>query len=90
MALMGLLGTGEAKPGQGAAAGGGEDWNVRMELGSVSAGGMGPFRRDLPPLTELWRCNLTLNAEQTSFSVTSLSHLNDDHKLCRNAVYVMS
>lgn len=55
MALMGLLGTGEAKPGQGAAAGGGEDWNVRTELGSVSVGGMGRFRRDLPPLTELWK-----------------------------------
>lgn len=55
VALMGLLGTGEAKPGQGAAAGGGEDWNVRTELGSVSVGGMGPFRRDLPPLTELWK-----------------------------------
>lgn len=52
VALMGLLGTGEAKPGQGAAAGGGEDWSVRTELGSVSVGGTGHFR-DLPPLTEL-------------------------------------
>lgn len=53
MALMGLLGTGEAKPGQGAAAGGGESSNVRTELGSVSVGEMGHFQRDLPPLTEL-------------------------------------
>lgn len=55
MALMGLLGTGEAKPGQGAAAGGGEYWNEKTELGSVSVGGMSPFRRDPPPLTELWK-----------------------------------
>lgn len=46
VALMGLLGTGEAKPGQGAAAGGGEDWNMRTELGRVSVGGMGPATSD--------------------------------------------
>lgn len=53
MALIGLLGTGEAKPGQGARVGGGEDLHLRTELGSVSVGGMGHFQRDLPPLTEL-------------------------------------
>lgn len=53
MALIGLLGTGEAKPGQGATVGGGEDLHLRPELGSVSVGGLGRLQRDLPPLTEL-------------------------------------
>lgn len=41
MVLMGLLGTGEAKPGQGATAGEGEDLYLGPELGSVSVGVLG-------------------------------------------------
>lgn len=42
MALIGLLGTGEAKPGQGELPWGeGENLHLRPELGSVSVGGLG-------------------------------------------------
>ena len=51
VALMGLLGTGKARMGQGVR--GGEALLIRPELGSVSVGEPGHLQRDLPPLTEL-------------------------------------